>query len=70
MKPVNCVSRFVQEGNEVVIHFSDDGQGLNLNNIRKKALQNGLVKEDDSLSDAGSHRSDFPSWFLDGGRSY
>ena len=23
-----------QEGNEVVIHFSDDGQGLNLNNIR------------------------------------
>jgi chemosensory pili system protein ChpA (sensor histidine kinase/response regulator) len=41
-----------QEGNEVVIHFSDDGQGLNLNNIRKKALENGLVKEDDSLSDA------------------
>lgn len=40
-----------QEGNEVVIHFSDDGQGLNLNNIRKKALENGLVKEDDQLSD-------------------
>src|SRR5690606_36951085 len=31
-----------QEGNEVVIHFSDDGQGLNLNNIRRKALENGL----------------------------
>ncbi|RBA25186.1 Hpt domain-containing protein [Herminiimonas fonticola] len=41
-----------QEGNEVVIHFSDDGQGLNLNNIRKKALENGLVTDDDKLSDA------------------
>ncbi len=41
-----------QEGNEVVIHFSDDGQGLNLNNIRKKALENGLVTDDDNLSDA------------------
>lgn len=41
-----------QEGNEVVIHFSDDGQGLNLNNIRKKALENGLVKDEDNLSDA------------------
>ena len=40
-----------QEGNEVVIHFSDDGQGLDLNNIRRKALENGLVKEDDNLSD-------------------
>ena len=41
-----------QEGNEVVIHFSDDGQGLNLNSIRSKALQNGLVKAEDALSDA------------------
>jgi chemosensory pili system protein ChpA (sensor histidine kinase/response regulator) len=41
-----------QEGNEVVIHFSDDGQGLNLNTIRNKALANGLVKPDEQLSDA------------------
>lgn len=41
-----------QEGNEVVIHFSDDGQGLNLNNIRKKALENGLLADDENLSDA------------------
>ena len=41
-----------QEGNEVVIHFSDDGQGLNLNNIRNKALENGLLAMDDNLSDA------------------
>lgn len=41
-----------QEGNEVVIHFSDDGQGLNLNNIRKKALENGLLADGENLSDA------------------
>ncbi|HWT72060.1 MAG TPA: Hpt domain-containing protein [Oxalicibacterium sp.] len=41
-----------QEGNEVVIHFSDDGQGLNLTNIRNKALSNGLVKAEDELSEA------------------
>ncbi len=41
-----------QEGNEVVIHFSDDGQGLNLNSIRNKALSNGLLAEQDDMSDA------------------
>lgn len=41
-----------QEGNEVVIHFSDDGQGLNLANIRNKALTNGLVKPEEDLSEA------------------
>lgn len=41
-----------QEGNEVVIHFSDDGQGLNLNNIRNKALNSGLLTNDMDLSDA------------------
>ncbi|MES2024767.1 MAG: Hpt domain-containing protein [Pseudomonadota bacterium] len=41
-----------QEGNEVVIHFSDDGQGLNLSNIRNKALTSGLLTNDMELSDA------------------
>jgi chemosensory pili system protein ChpA (sensor histidine kinase/response regulator) len=41
-----------QEGNEVVIHFSDDGQGLNLNNIRNKALSSGLLTNEADLSDA------------------
>jgi chemosensory pili system protein ChpA (sensor histidine kinase/response regulator) len=41
-----------QEGNEVVIHFSDDGQGLNLNNIRNKAVASGLLTNDTELSDA------------------
>ncbi|MDO8178253.1 MAG: Hpt domain-containing protein [Undibacterium sp.] len=41
-----------QEGNEVVIHFTDDGQGLNLGRIREKAKNVGLLGYDDSTSDA------------------
>jgi len=41
-----------QEGNEVVIRFTDDGQGLNLANIRQKAQSLGLLLEGESLSDA------------------
>ncbi|RQO34957.1 hybrid sensor histidine kinase/response regulator [Herminiimonas sp. KBW02] len=40
-----------QEGNEVVIHFSDDGQVLNLNNIRNKAVSSGLLTNEMELSD-------------------
>ena len=41
-----------QEGNEVVIQFSDDGQGLNLDSIRRKAIANGLLTNDADVSDA------------------
>ena len=41
-----------QEGNEVVIHFTDDGQGINLGRIREKAKNVGLLGYDDSTSDA------------------
>jgi chemosensory pili system protein ChpA (sensor histidine kinase/response regulator) len=41
-----------QEGNEVVIQFSDDGQGLNLNRIREKAKATGLLTDDQEVSDA------------------
>lgn len=41
-----------QEGNEVVIQFSDDGQGLNLERIRDKAKATGLLSDDTELSDA------------------
>ncbi|MES2039211.1 MAG: Hpt domain-containing protein [Pseudomonadota bacterium] len=37
-----------QEGNEVVIRFSDDGQGLNLTRIREKALSVGLISNEDN----------------------
>ncbi|MDB5762758.1 MAG: putative chemotaxis protein histidine kinase [Herminiimonas sp.] len=41
-----------QEGNEVVIQFSDDGQGLNLGRIREKAKATGLLADDTAMSDA------------------
>jgi chemosensory pili system protein ChpA (sensor histidine kinase/response regulator) len=40
-----------QEGNEVVIRFADDGQGLNLDGIRKKAMSTGLLTDGSALSD-------------------
>ena len=41
-----------QEGNEVVINFNDDGQGLDLHRIREKAQQTGLIAMDEEVSDA------------------
>jgi chemosensory pili system protein ChpA (sensor histidine kinase/response regulator) len=41
-----------QEGNEVVIAFSDDGAGLDLERIRAKARSNGLLGTDEDVSDA------------------
>jgi chemosensory pili system protein ChpA (sensor histidine kinase/response regulator) len=41
-----------QEGNEVVIQFSDDGQGLDLDRIRDKAQAVGLLRDDAKLSEA------------------
>ncbi len=40
-----------QEGNEVVLRFSDDGQGLNLARIREKAKMTGLLTHDQVVSD-------------------
>lgn len=40
-----------QEGNEVLIQFSDDGQGLHLPRIREKALSTGLLTDDTVMSD-------------------
>jgi chemosensory pili system protein ChpA (sensor histidine kinase/response regulator) len=40
-----------QEGNEVVIEFSDDGQGLNVARIRDKAKRIGLLMNDGDMSD-------------------
>ncbi|THC42170.1 Hpt domain-containing protein [Massilia sp. Mn16-1_5] len=40
-----------QEGNEVVLQFSDDGAGLDLPRIRQKAVTLGLVAADAELSD-------------------
>jgi chemosensory pili system protein ChpA (sensor histidine kinase/response regulator) len=39
-----------QEGNEFVLVFDDDGQGLNVERIRAKALASGLMQPDDQLT--------------------
>lgn len=41
-----------QEGNEVVIHFTDDGQGLNINRIREKAKNVGLLTEENYVNES------------------
>ena len=40
-----------QEGNEVVFEFKDDGAGLNTGRIRQKAIEQGLLKANEVISD-------------------
>jgi chemosensory pili system protein ChpA (sensor histidine kinase/response regulator) len=41
-----------QQGNEVVFEFVDDGAGLNLNRIRQRALERGLITSFEAVTDA------------------
>lgn len=41
-----------QEGNEIAIEFADDGRGLDLDAIRQRALQAGLMSADARVDDA------------------
>ena len=41
-----------QQGNEVVIEFTDDGAGLDLERIRAKAISSGLLLEGDEATEA------------------
>jgi chemosensory pili system protein ChpA (sensor histidine kinase/response regulator) len=41
-----------QEGNEIVLAVTDDGAGLNYERIRAKAVSQGLLRPEDSPSDA------------------
>jgi chemosensory pili system protein ChpA (sensor histidine kinase/response regulator) len=41
-----------QQGNEVVIDFTDDGAGLDLDRIRAKGVANGLLEEGEDVTDA------------------
>ena len=41
-----------QEANEIVLHISDDGAGLDVERLRAKALEKGLIGADVVLSDA------------------
>ncbi len=40
-----------QEGSEIVIRFSDDGAGINIDVIRKKAIERGMIAPDANLSE-------------------
>ena len=40
-----------REGSEVVIRVIDDGAGINLDRVRRKAIERGLMKADAGLSD-------------------
>ncbi|ELA09747.1 CheA signal transduction histidine kinase [Moraxella macacae 0408225] len=37
-----------REGSEIVIHLSDDGKGINVDAVRKKAVEQGLISADDT----------------------
>jgi chemosensory pili system protein ChpA (sensor histidine kinase/response regulator) len=41
-----------QDGNEVVLQFSDDGRGLDLSAIRRRARKQGLLTEASAITDA------------------
>jgi len=41
-----------QAGNEVAVEFADDGAGLDLTRIRKRALERGLLRDGETASDA------------------
>jgi chemosensory pili system protein ChpA (sensor histidine kinase/response regulator) len=40
-----------REGSEIVMVLSDDGSGINLEAIRKKAMERGLIKQDSDITD-------------------
>lgn len=40
-----------REGGEIVLNLSDDGGGINIDAVRKKALERGLMEPDAELSD-------------------
>jgi two-component system chemotaxis sensor kinase CheA len=42
--------RAYQDGNVIVISVSDDGKGLQIEKIRKKAITQGLIKESEAIS--------------------
>ncbi|WP_144392322.1 Hpt domain-containing protein [Pleionea sediminis] len=43
--------RLYREGSEIFIEIQDDGRGLNMSAIKKKALERGLITEQSELSD-------------------
>lgn len=46
----NIVLASYRQGGEVIIQLADDGRGLNVEKIRRRALEKGLMSEDAALS--------------------
>lgn len=55
--------RAFHEGGNVVIEVCDDGKGLDVARIRAKAIQQGLVREDQTLSEQEIHQLIFAPGF-------
>ncbi len=51
------------KGGNIVIEISDDGKGLNREKLLKKAVENGIVKEDAEMSDQEVYRLIFHAGF-------
>ena len=47
----NITITLSREGSEIVVRVSDDGAGINLDAVKKKAIERGLMKEGARLSD-------------------
>jgi len=47
----NVLLRAYQKGGNMVIEIEDDGNGLNTEKIRKKAIERGLIQPEDLMSD-------------------
>ena len=54
---------FMRMGGQVVINIEDDGRGLNLQDIRSKALDKGLIRADMEMNDDALSRLIFESGF-------
>ena len=52
-----------QASGQIVIEIADDGRGLNVSKIRRRALEAGLISEGDHLSEAQLHKMIFAPGF-------
>lgn len=61
-KGLICVDIF-RDGSELVIEIKDDGKGIDVNVIRQKALQRGLISKEDAAFDEKAIQSIFAPGF-------
>jgi chemotaxis protein histidine kinase CheA len=59
----NILLKAHQDSNMIIITIKDDGRGLQVEKLRKKAIQNGLIKENESLTDKETFNLIFEAGF-------